>query len=66
MTKIALKLEIDFDSWMDEDVEPRTKEQWEEFFLTHLISYPTSVLGTEEDGVTRLIALNKWSVSVIE
>lgn len=58
--KINLSLDLDFENWMDNDVEPKTKEDWAEFFTKYLIEYPKSIIGSEPE----LIALNSFSIQV--
>ncbi len=58
--KLILEVEIDFESWMEENVEPKNAEQWAIFFQNHLIEWPKSVLGTEGE----MIAVNNLAVNV--
>jgi hypothetical protein len=66
MSKVILKLELDFESWMDESIEPKTNEEWEAFFKKHLIPYPVSIIGSEEDDKQHIISLNEMSIEVID
>ena len=66
MARIELKVEIDFESWMDIENEPKNKQDWREFFMRHLIEYPKSILGEEIDGVQKIISLNNVFIDVIQ
>ena len=64
--KIKLSLELDCESWMDEDIEPKTKEEWTEFFMKYLIEYPKSIIGSETENGQEIIALNSFSIEVTD
>ena len=64
--KIKLLLELDCESWMGEDIEPKTKEQWTDFFMKYLIEYPKSIIGSETENGQEIIALNSYSIEVTE
>ena len=64
--KLRLTLEHDFESWMGEDIEPKSKEQWTNFFMKYLIEYPKSIIGSETEDGQEIIALNSYSIEVTE
>lgn len=64
--KIKLELELECESWMDGDIEPKTKEQWSEFFMKYLIEHPKSIIGYETENGQEIIALNSFSIEVTD
>lgn len=59
--KIELNITIEFDSWFNEDREPKTKEAWIDFFQTHL--FPESpILGVETKEFQDMILMNNITI----
>jgi len=57
--KKTLTIELDFESWFDESREPKTNDEWAEFFSTFLIK-EGGVIGENSD----MVAIEKFSVDV--
>lgn len=34
--KVILKIELEFESWFEDDRQPKTNEEWREFFKNHI------------------------------
>lgn len=64
--KIKMTLELDCVSWMDDEIEPRSKDEWAEFFMKYLIEYPRSIIGSETEKGQEIIALNSFSIEVTD
>ena len=65
MATIKLSIEIDFESWFSKHREPKTKEDWQEFFETHFRP-ESSVLGVDDGENQDMIAMNSLLVCVTE
>jgi hypothetical protein len=61
--KITLKVELDFESWFDDNNEPKTDEEWVDFFYEHLFA-EGNVIGVEYKGSQELIAIRSMRVTV--
>lgn len=64
--RIKLLLELECESWMNENIEPKNKEQWTDFFMKYLIEYPKSIIGAETENGQEIIALDSFSIEVTE
>jgi hypothetical protein len=62
---MKLVIELDFESWFDDDRRPNTKEEWSEFFARHLIT-ESCVIGTEDFEHQDMVSIKSFSVSVID
>lgn len=62
--KIKMTVELDCESWMGDDIEPKTKEEWSEFFMKYLDL--KSIIGSETENGQEIIALNRFSIDVTE
>jgi len=62
--KVTLKIEIDFDSWFEDDRQPKTIEEWSEFFNTHLMP-ESSMLGVDGE-YQDMIVLNNYKLNILK
>jgi hypothetical protein len=60
--KIKLSLELECESWMEKSIEPKTKQEWTDFFMKYLIESPKSIIGNNQE----IIALHNCSIEVTE
>lgn len=60
--KITLKVELDFESWFDEDNEPKTNEDWADFFSQHLFT-EGGVVGVEYKDRQELVAIRSLTIT---
>jgi len=63
--KKNLTIELDFESWFDENREPRTDDEWAEFFSRFLIT-ESQVIGVEDDEFQDMVAIRSFSVEVVD
>lgn len=63
--KVTLKIELEFDSWFEDEREPKTNEDWAEFFSTNLMP-EGSILGTDDGENQDIIALNSYNIECLE
>ena len=63
--KITLKVELEFESWFDDEREPKTKEEWSEFFYQSFMP-KGSVLGKDDGEHQDQIALSSYSIECTE
>lgn len=63
--KVTLQIEIDFESWFDEDREPKSKKEWAEFFSKNFVP-EGSVIGVYDEDHHDIIAMNSINVKCIE
>jgi len=60
--KIILKeIEINFESWFEKDREPKTREEWIEFFSENIFT-EKSVLGEEIEEYQDQVLINSIEV----
>ena len=60
--KIILKeIEINFESWFEKDREPKTREEWIEFFSENIFT-EKSVLGEEVEEYQDQVLINSIEV----
>jgi hypothetical protein len=64
--KIKMTVELDCESWMDDDIEPKNKAEWTEFFMKYLIEHPKSIIGSETENGQEIIALDSFSIEVTD
>lgn len=65
MTKINLSISINFESWFEKDREPKTKEEWQSFFVSHLLP-ESSILGSDYSDYQDMIEIHAISLDVVE
>ena len=65
MAKLKIIIDLDFDSWFDEERKPKTNTEWEIFLINYLIP-ESSLLGIDDGEYQDMIALNNFSLNVIE
>jgi len=58
-----LTIDLDFESWFDNDIEPKTPQEWQTFFQQYL-PIESSVIGIEDESGCRLVSLNKIVVTL--
>ena len=59
--KVVLKIEIDFESWFDEEREPKSKEEWADFFNDNLRP-ESSILGVDAGEFQDMVALLSYNI----
>lgn len=63
--KVSLKICIEFESWFENEREPKTKEEWTDFFHPHLIP-EGSILGTDDGTHQDMIAIDNYTIECID
>jgi len=63
--KKTLTIELDFESWFDESREPKTNDEWAEFFSRFLIN-ESAIIGVEDDEFQDMVAIRSFSVEVVD
>ena len=59
--KVVLKIEIDFESWFEDEREPKSKEEWAYFFTNHLMP-EGSILGVDDGEKQDIIAMSGFDI----
>ena len=59
--KVVLKIEIDFESWFEDEREPKSKEEWAYFFTNHLMP-EGSILGVDDGENQDMIAMSGFNI----
>ena len=59
--KVTLKIELEFENWFEYEREPKTKEDWAEFFNNNLMP-EGSILGVDDGEFQDMIALSSFSI----
>ena len=59
--KVILKIELEFESWFEDEREPKTKEEWAQFCNTHLMP-EGSILGIDNGEYKDMIALSCYNI----
>ena len=63
--KKTLQIEVEFESWFDKDREPKTNEEWVDFFAEHFIS-ASSVIGDDEGLFQDMISIKGCNIEIID
>jgi hypothetical protein len=63
--KIILKIELEFESWFENEREPKTKEEWTNFFNQNLMP-EGSVLGIDDGEFQDMILLESYHIECME
>ena len=59
--KVVLKIEIDFESWFEENRQPKTKEDWAVFFANNLMS-ESPILGLDDGENQDMISMTGFNL----
>ena len=62
--KATLEITVNFESWFDDDREPKTKEEWAEFFSQYFIT-ENGVIGLDGE-YQDLVLLEGFSVECLD
>lgn len=57
----TLKIELEFESWFEKDREPKSKEEWTEFFNIHLLK-DTPIIGFNDGIHQDIIDIDNYSI----
>lgn len=63
--KVILKIELEFESWFEDDRQPKTNEEWGEFFNNELMP-EGSILGVDDGEHQDMIALSSYNIECID
>lgn len=63
--KVVLKIELEFESWFEDEREPKTQEDWADFFNNNLIP-ESSLLGVDDGKFKDMIALLSYNIECID
>lgn len=63
--KITLKIELEIDSWFEDDRQPKTKEEWSDFFNNNLMP-EVSVLGVDDGEFQDMVALSSYNIECVD
>lgn len=61
MIKATLKIELEFESWFEKEREPKSNEEWAEFFNNNLMP-EGSIIGVDDGNYQDIIALSSYSI----
>ena len=59
--KVTLKIELEFESWFEDSKEPKTKEEWAEFFSNNLMP-EGSILGVDDGEYQDMISIKTYNI----
>ena len=59
--KAVLKIELEFESWFEDEREPKSKEAWEDFFIKNLMP-ESSILGVDDGEFQDMVALSSYNI----
>lgn len=59
--KVTLKIELEFESWFKDERQPKSNEEWADFFNNHLMP-EGSILGIDDCGYQDMIVLNSYNI----
>jgi hypothetical protein len=59
--KVSLKVNIEFESWFENKREPKTKEQWADFFKNYLMP-ESSIIGVDDGEYQDMIAMSNYDI----
>lgn len=63
--KVILEIELNFESWFEKEREPKTKEEWTDFFINNLIP-ESPLLGVDDGEYQDMIALDGYRIECID
>lgn len=59
--KVVLKIELEFESWFEEEREPKSKEEWADFFSNNLMP-EGSILGVDDGEFQDMVTLSSYNI----
>jgi hypothetical protein len=59
--KVTLKIELEFESWFEEEREPKSKEEWAEFFNEYLMP-EGFILGVDDGEFQDMVAMSSYII----
>ena len=59
--KVVLKIELEFESWFEDEREPKSKEEWADFFNNNLMP-ESSILGVDDGEFQDMVALSSYNI----
>ena len=59
--KAKIIIELEFESWFDDEREPKSNEEWNDFFDVHLMP-EGSIMGKEINGNQDLICIESYTI----
>ena len=63
--KVILKIELEFESWFEDEREPKSKEEWAEFFNNNLMP-EGSVIGVDDGEYQDMIAISSYNIECVD
>ena len=63
--KAILKIELEFDSWFEDNRQPKTKEEWVDFFNNNLMP-EGSIIGVDDGEFQDMIALSGYNIECVD
>lgn len=63
--KKTLRIEVEFESWFDEDREPKTNEDWVGFFAEHFIT-TSSIIGDDDGVFQNMISIEGCNIEIVD
>ena len=63
--KVTLKMELEFESWFEDEREPKTNEEWSDFFNNNLMP-EGSIRGIDDGEYQDMIAINTYSIECVD
>ncbi|NCD40945.1 MAG: hypothetical protein EOL88_02520 [Bacteroidia bacterium] len=59
--EVTLRIKLEFESWFENERQPKTKKEWEDFFNNNL-EFSSSLLGADHGKYQDMIAINSYSI----
>ena len=63
--KVTLKIELEFESWFEDEREPKTNDEWADFFNNNLMP-EGSILGVDDGKFHDMIALSNYNIECVD
>lgn len=63
--KAIIKFEIEFESWFDDDREPKTKEEWADFFMEYFAT-DSGIIGEERGDYQDMVEIERFTTECLE
>jgi len=62
--KVTLKIELEFESWFEDDRQPKSNEDWAFFFNSHLMP-EGPMLGVDDGEYQDMVALSRYNIECV-
>lgn len=63
--KVTLRIELEFESWFEEDRQPKSNKEWAYFFNNNLMP-EGSILGADDGEYQDMVALSGYNIECVD